>query len=619
MAPPPSVSDFTSFHDFAPSSDHKCIFYIPEQGSTCRLPRSEADKARACEIHSDIVNGAGQSPDVALLEEYARRNMCGKPLRFFKGHQKDVQDTQPSLIKDLAARWLRELRAAKGEVTVEGDITRVEEAPPTPTPNARLASPASPATASRIAKTQTPRSKIPTPSAAVDPTVLKFVPFHDIDPVNQGTCIYMAKADKRCTWACIDEDNAAACLLHRQFSSSDDLPEIGLLMDFAKYNCCRSGSLGAGHQSRLEYGKLRRLLAERWLGEIRQQRERATTPTPVQRGRLLRKSVTPDKRPAVEGSEQAPNGGLEETSNDSITSEQGLNVKAQNVEGLEQEVDQASVATPSKGVTPNPGLIAEDLKVESSNAEGSSTEGSKATCSEVEGPEQQHDQVLEGALSKPDSTMDLQKESLAPAPAPVVSESVAVDEGVDPEASATTASAQEPSSGYADSQIPTSTTAPVPETLPESVDDQTSAPSTAPAPETQPDSTDNQTSTPSAALPQEKLLDSADNEISAPPAITTLEELPESADQSISAPSKPPKPARLRGKSIAGLGDLPSPVPVEIKSEKAPAPSITDDVPLVSPPVEKKRKPVVPPKSKLVASLPHSPPISPERSPTRGD
>lgn len=594
MAPPPSVSDFTSFHDFAPSSDHKCIFYIPEQGSTCRLPRSEADKARACEIHSDIVNGAGQSPDVALLEEYARRNMCGKPLRFFKGHQKDVQDTQPSLIKDLAARWLREIRAAKGEVTVEGDITRVEDVPPTPTPNARLASPDSPASASRIAKTQTPRSKIPTPSAAVDPTVLKFVPFHDIDPVNQGTCIYMAKADKRCTWACIDEDNAAACLLHRQFSSSDDLPEIGLLMDFAKYNCCRSGSLGAGHQSRLEYGKLRRLLAERWLGEIRQQRERATTPTPVQRGRPLRKSMTPDKGPAVEDSEQAPDG------------------------GLEQEIDQASVATPSKGVTPNPGSTAEDLKVESSNAEGSSTERSKATGSETVSPEQQPDQVLEGTPSKPDRTMELQLENPAPAPAPapVVSQPVAVDKGVDSEASTTIASAQELPSGSADNQISTSTTAPIPETLPESADDQTSAPSTAPAPEAQSDSTDNQASTPSAALPQERLLDSADNEISA---TTRLEELPESADQGVLAPSKPPKPARLRGKSIVGLGDLPSPVPVEIKGEEAPAPSITEDVPLVSPPVEKKSKPVVPPKSKLVASLPHSPPMSPERSPTRGD
>jgi len=539
MAPPSSVSDFTAFYGFDPASDQKCIFYIPDQASTCRLPRSEADTARACEIYSEIVNGSG-SPDVALLEEYVKRNLCSKPMRFFKGHRKDVQDTQPSLVKDLAARWLREIRVAKGQDTIESDDVAREDAPPQ-TP--RIAS--TPASASR-SKTQTPRSKIPTPSAIVDPTVLKFVPFHDIDPINQGTCIYMTKQDKRCTWACVDEDNEAACLLYKQFGLTDDIPEIALLMEFAKYNCCRSGSLGAGHRSRLEYGRLPKLLAERWLGEIRQRRQRTTTPTPSRKTKVARESV---------GSVRDSNG---KDANIEIS-----NVQSPSIAGSEQDSH-------------------EPVQEMSSNSD-------RTKSSQVESPSPVPDSAAPASATAETPPAEVETAPAEADLAPAAAVSVASPAESAPAETESAPAATEVAATDAESGAMHKLTG---------LD---SALATAPNQEAWAGPADHQSSVPSTEL--------------------ALDILSDSGDRQNSAPSKPPKPARLRGKSIVEISDAAALGPAELDdNEETPAQAfIAEEAPLAHPTLNKKSKPVVPPKSRLLASLPHSPPLSPERSPVRGD
>ncbi|KAJ1323497.1 GIY-YIG nuclease family protein [Microdochium nivale] len=270
MAGSPSASDFTSFYDLVPSSNHKCIWYKPKQGTTCQCDRPPEDEARACKIYAKIIRAPGP-PAISLLEEYVRCNLCHRPFGTFEGHRNIAE---PLLIRELATRWRHEIKVEKGSVVIKEEVESGRS----------IASPAYDERA-HVRATRSSRQETSPLATAFDPDVLWFVRFKDIDPFRQAGCIYMTRQGNECPWPCTDEDNEAARDLHDLFSSTRSPPKIGLLMRYALYNCCRSGQhVGAGHQNRIEDAKLLKPLAERWLEEIRRQREQFKTPTQSGKG-----------------------------------------------------------------------------------------------------------------------------------------------------------------------------------------------------------------------------------------------------------------------------------------------------------------------------------------------
>ncbi|KXJ87316.1 T5orf172 domain-domain-containing protein [Microdochium bolleyi] len=96
--------------------------------------------------------------------------------------------------------------------------------------------------------------------------------FHDFDPTAQQQCIFPTLRRSRCKWACNDTDNTRAQELYAHFTTSDELPDIGSLMDYAKANCCGPKPNGARHQNKIEDCGILLPLAERWQMEILRER-----------------------------------------------------------------------------------------------------------------------------------------------------------------------------------------------------------------------------------------------------------------------------------------------------------------------------------------------------------
>ncbi|TLS21626.1 uncharacterized protein PpBr36_09447 [Pyricularia pennisetigena] len=104
------------------------------------------------------------------------------------------------------------------------------------------------------------------------PTIKKFCPsdfvsFYEFDPASDRRCIYLTQKKFRCKLSCHQEDRDRACKLYIRFTTTDELPDLEQVQEYAKLNCCRGKRIW--HQDRIEDQGNLVPLAERWLDEIR--------------------------------------------------------------------------------------------------------------------------------------------------------------------------------------------------------------------------------------------------------------------------------------------------------------------------------------------------------------
>ncbi|KAI6380921.1 hypothetical protein MCOR25_001447 [Pyricularia grisea] len=91
-----------------------------------------------------------------------------------------------------------------------------------------------------------------------------FVSFYEFDPALDRRCIYLTKRRTRCMLSCRQEDRDRAHKLYIRFTTTDELPDLEQVKEYAKLNCCRRW-----HHDAIEAQETLVPLAERWLNEIR--------------------------------------------------------------------------------------------------------------------------------------------------------------------------------------------------------------------------------------------------------------------------------------------------------------------------------------------------------------
>lgn len=103
---------------------------------------------------------------------------------------------------------------------------------------------------------------------AFNPGVSFFVPFDQLNPSEQSTCIFFTLEGKKCPWPCKKSDNSRAVVLHKIITASScEAISLDILQEYVLCNCCRSGN--ARHRDRIEDIGLLIPLAQRWQDEIR--------------------------------------------------------------------------------------------------------------------------------------------------------------------------------------------------------------------------------------------------------------------------------------------------------------------------------------------------------------
>ncbi|KAH7041465.1 T5orf172 domain-containing protein [Microdochium trichocladiopsis] len=106
------------------------------------------------------------------------------------------------------------------------------------------------------------------------PAAADFPSFYDLGPTTQKKCIYPTKKGKRCGNNRSSQGEARVRELWNGFTTTVGTPELALLQEYARLNCCAARGNFAGHQRAIENNPpLLRLVAEKWTSEIQIRKE----------------------------------------------------------------------------------------------------------------------------------------------------------------------------------------------------------------------------------------------------------------------------------------------------------------------------------------------------------
>ncbi|KAJ1324498.1 GIY-YIG nuclease family protein [Microdochium nivale] len=256
----PSVHKFVSVYDLDPAGRDKCIYFTQQQAAgypRCSLHRRRDDQDQARVLLGRLDTTQAEAPDLETIKALVRLCCCVRAK-----HRAAIE--RDGLLVALSERWLDEVRERRRARDTISDDDKILLFPSSPQATGLISPPPTPP---RRADRSTPRKRL-------DPEVSDFIAFDELDPLHHKRCIYKKQDGQDCPFECADEDNARARELHRDISSrATRRDDLRLLQALALYSCCGPAPGGTRHQDRIEYKGLLLRLAERWLGEITQQRE----------------------------------------------------------------------------------------------------------------------------------------------------------------------------------------------------------------------------------------------------------------------------------------------------------------------------------------------------------